>query len=187
MMQSRAAIPATNIASTSGAEDLSTWRWHLLFTKPLGELIAAGNLERQGYRVYYPRVRQRVLQHRVWREAISSLFPRYLFVQLNASVQSLAPIRSTLGVCSVRRFGVEYAVVPDGVVADLKHRGDPQSGLRSSVFNRGNTVRIIGGPLAGLDGIFGSHEAQDRIVNLLNLLGAREPDHKVAASSIVPS
>jgi transcriptional antiterminator RfaH len=181
MMQSRGA--------SSVAEDPSAWRWHLLITKPLRELIAAANLERQGYRVYYPRVKQRVLQHRIWREAISSLFPRYLFVQLNASEQSLAPVRSTLGVSSVVRFGTEYAVVPDRVVADLKHRADPQSGLhslRGKALSRGNTVRIIGGPLAGLDGVFECQEAQDRVVILLNLLG-RESRVKMALDCIVPS
>jgi transcriptional antiterminator RfaH len=180
MMQSKAAA--------SFAEGPPAWRWHLLLTKPLGELIAVANLERQGYRVYYPRVKLRLLRRREWREAISSLFPRYLFVQLDASVQSLAPIRSTLGVASVVRFGQEYAVVPDGIVADLRARADPQSGLhrlRGSAFNHGSAVRIVRGPLAGLEGIFETDDARDRVVILLSLLG-RESRVRVAATSIIP-
>jgi len=167
----------------------SLQRWYLLLSKPQGELIAAANLERQGYRVYYPRVTHNVLRRKARREVISSLFPRYLFVQLNASVQSLGPVRSTLGVTAVVRFGVDYAVVPDGLIDDLRGRADPQSGLHrlyTPPFNRGAAVSIVCGALAGVDGIFESEDADNRVVVLLNLLG-RETRITIPADSVVPS
>src|SRR5882757_6361948 len=87
--------------------------WHLVFTKPLGETTAKLNLERQGYRVYFPRLQEKILSRGRWRDRIGALFPRYLFVQLNAALQSLAPIRSTLGVTNVVRFGNDFVTVPD--------------------------------------------------------------------------
>jgi len=164
-------------------------RWHLVFTKPLGESKAKLNLERQGYRVYFPRVQEKVLARGRWRDRIGALFPRYLFVQLNAAIQSLAPIRSTLGVASVVRFGTEFVAVPDALVTELIGREDP-SGLHrlsfGSIFKPGSIIRVIEGALAGLEGIFEREVASERVVVLLNLLG-RETRIKLSAASVVPS
>ena len=82
-------------------------RWYLIHTKPLGEGLAQTNLERQEYQVYLPRAMQPVRYNGHWRDRIVSLFPRYLFLRLNEGRQSLAPARSTLGVASVVRFGLQ--------------------------------------------------------------------------------
>jgi transcriptional antiterminator RfaH len=164
-------------------------RWHLVLTKPSGELLAKYNLERQEYRVYFPQVRQKRLRRGAWREIISALFPRYLFVQLNSAVQSLAPMRSTLGVANVVRFGTEFISVPDAIVEELIGRED-ESGLHrlslEPMFKAGVAVRVLEGALAGVSGIFEREDANDRVVVLLNLLG-RETRIKLPLASIVPS
>jgi len=168
----------------------SNLRWHLVFTKPRGEDTAKINLERQGYRVYFPRVQQKILSRDRWRDAIDSLFPRYLFVQLNATLQSLAPIRSTLGVVNVVRFGNNYVVVPDKIVDGLISYADPDTGLHQlcvgPLFEFGSAVRITSGVLAGLEGIFEGDDANNRVVVLLNLLG-REMRIRISAGSVIPS
>lgn len=168
----------------------SNLRWHLVFTKPRGEATAKTNLERQGYRVYLPRVQQKILSRGRWQGTIGSLFPRYLFVQLDAALQSLGPIRSTLGVANVVRFGNDYVVVPNKVVDGLISRADPYSGLHhlktSPLFEVGSAVRFISGALAGLEGIFESVEADERVVVLLNLLG-RDTRIRISPNSIVSS
>src|SRR4030095_2041604 len=95
------------------------FRWFLVLTRPASEQLAKTNLERQGYRVYYPRLLRPSLQRGRWVERVVSLFPRYLFLQLDAARQSLAPVRSTLGVANLVRFGSEARVVPDAIVDDL--------------------------------------------------------------------
>lgn len=57
--------------------------WFLVRAKPGGEEIAKANLERQGYRVYYPRLLCPTLYRGRWIDHIASLFPRYLFVQVD--------------------------------------------------------------------------------------------------------
>jgi transcriptional antiterminator RfaH len=149
-------------------------RWHLVFTKPNGEEVAKANLERQGYRVYYPRVQQKVLRRGACREAISALFPRYLFVQVNTATQSLAPMRSTLGVSNVVRFGTEYVVVPKQVVDDLIGLEDQYGLHRLSLvrpFEVGSAVRVVDGALAGIEGIFECEDGGGRVVILLKMLG----------------
>ena len=121
-------------------------RWYLVHTKPLSEAIAQTNLERQGYEVYYPRLEQTVRRKNGWRMTIEALFPRYVFLRIDSDRQTLSPVRSTLGVATVVRFGAEFAVVPDRVVCDLRSRADPESGLHrlngAMKFVRGSAVAL---------------------------------------------
>lgn len=163
-------------------------RWYLILTRPSGEEVAKVNLERQGYRVYLPRLQQRKLCRGRWIERISALFPRYLFLQITDQ-QSLAPVRSTIGVADTVRFGSEYAVVPGQVVDDLIRRADPQSGfhrLQRCLFDRGETVRVVVGAFAGLEGIFEHETGDGRVIVLFTLLG-RDSPVRIPAGFIVPS
>lgn len=154
-------------------------RWFLVLTKPSAEGTAQQNLERQGYRVYYPRAVQPVCRRTRWIERIVSLFPRYLFVQLDAACQSLAPVRSTLGVANIVRFGAEATVVPDEIVSGIMGREDAGSGLHrlgsAPRFRPGVPVTVTGGVLEGLDGVFDREVGEERIVVLLNVLGRCTP------------
>lgn len=174
------------LATTPG----SPLRWHLAFTKPAAEEVAKTHLERQGYRVYLPRLQQKSLQRGKWRDRITALFPRYLFVQLDSMLQSLAPIRSTTGIASVVRFGIDYAVVPDRIVTSLQAHEDPNTRLHrlrvGEWFKPGAAVRIAAGAMAGLEGIFVCEDANDRVTVLLNLLG-RETCVRVDAGCVVAS
>jgi transcriptional antiterminator RfaH len=166
--------------------DSSVRRWYLIFTKPAGETTAQVNLERQGYRVYFPRLQQRKLYRGRWRDHISALFPRYLFLQLYAD-QSLAPVRSTLGVADAVRFGADYAIVPDQVVDGLLRRS-AEFGLHrlmQPLFTPGTMVRVVAGAFVGLEGIFEREIGEDRVAVLFKLLG-RETSVCMPSGSVIP-
>jgi len=150
-------------------------RWYLIHTKPLAEPAAKANLARQGYESYLPRLVEIVRRQNAYREQAGPLFPRYLFLRLDEGVQSLAPVRSTIGVATVVRFGSNYAVVPDRIIADLRAREDRISGLhtltRSPSLERGTPVRIAEGPFGGIAGIFERTQGRERVTILLRLLG----------------
>lgn len=165
-------------------------RWYLVQAKAASESVAETNLERQGYEVYYPRAirqrRRRGAQH----EGIVALFPRYLFLRLDEGRQALAPVRSTLGVVCVVRFGFSYAVVPDFVIDELRSRADPDTGLhrvgRAAVLERGMSVQVTAGPFDGFEGVFEREVGAERVVILLNLLG-QTARVQVALDAITPA
>ncbi|HEX4971432.1 MAG TPA: transcriptional activator RfaH [Steroidobacteraceae bacterium] len=165
-------------------------RWFLVFTKPAAEQVAVTNLQRQGYGVYFPRLSQPACVRGRWIERVAALFPRYLFVQLDPAQQSLAPVRSTLGVACVVRFGIEPAVVPAGMVEALIARADPQSGLHRwgarRPFERGSRVTVVGGVFRDLEGVFERDDGEDRVVILLQLLGA-STRVRLRSGFVVPS
>jgi len=144
-------------------------------TKPLAEVAAKVNLQNQGYDVYFPQlVRKRIFKGK-WRNCISALFPRYVFVQLDINRQSLAPIRSTKGVSCVLRFGHDYAVMPEEVIKGILAKADPATGLHHLKsrrnINPGDEVRLVRGMFDGLMGLFERELGEDRVSVLLGILG----------------
>jgi transcriptional antiterminator RfaH len=150
-------------------------RWYLIHTKPSGEGLAHLNLQRQGYEVYLPRALRCARRRDRWRDCITPLFPRYLFLRLHEGRQCLAPVRSSLGVTNIVRFGLSYAIVPDAIVQHLYARADPQTGLHRlagrPAFVAGTPVYIATGAFQGFDAVFERHAGPERVLVLLNLLG----------------
>jgi transcriptional antiterminator RfaH len=164
-------------------------RWYLIHTKPFGEADAQSNLTRQGYHVYLPRLLQSVRRREGWRDTVSALFPRYVFLQLCEGEQSLGPVRSTVGVSDIVRFGSRYAIVPEQVIDELGSRTDPDSGLHQLTIRgrlkSGTPVTITMGPLAGLEGVFEREAGEDRVLLLLQLLG-QEASVRVPVNFVFP-
>ena len=164
-------------------------RWYLIQTKPSGESVAQTNLERQGYTVYYPRLARLMRWRGRWRDRVVALFPRYLFLHLNEGSQSLGPVRSTLGVNDIVRFGAMPAMVPDQVIAGLRLRAEPDTGLHRlnrSMFEPGTIVRVTSGPFEGVEGIFEREGGCERVVVLLKLLCQNAPV-RIPSQYVVPS
>jgi transcriptional antiterminator RfaH len=150
-------------------------RWYLIHTKPTREAVAEINLRRQGYQVYYPRLLRPTRVRGRWLDRVASLFPRYLFLRLAVGHQAMGPVRSTLGVANVVRFGYDYTVVPDAVVENLRMREDAETGLHRiqgrAPFEPGSNVRVVAGVFEGLEGVFQRESGDERVTLLLGLLG----------------
>jgi transcriptional antiterminator RfaH len=149
-------------------------RWYLIHTKPAREVLAEVNLRRQGYQVYHPRLLRPTRIHGRWVDRVASLFPRYLFLRLEVGHQDMGPVRSTLGVANIVRFGYDYAVVPDAIVENLRAHADSETGLHrlhGRAFEPGSKVRIIAGVFEGLEGVFQRESGDERVMLLLGLLG----------------
>ncbi|MBE0621242.1 MAG: transcription/translation regulatory transformer protein RfaH [Burkholderiales bacterium] len=149
-------------------------RWYAICCKPRQEAVAEENLLRQGFNVYLPRIRIRQRRRGHWLDAVEVLFPRYIFVRVDPLQRSTATIRSTRGAVGLVRFGGQPAVVPDTVMEALRQREDADSGLHQDkrpLFNSGETVKLVDGPLAGMEGVFTEQDGDKRVIVLLELLG----------------
>ena len=147
--------------------------WYAVMCKPRREAQAEMNLANQGYRVYLPRL---ATQHRrvgKWIDTVEPLFPRYLFLAPADARQSLAPVRSTLGVSGLVRFGGQPATLPESIVESLRARQDPDTGAcaRRSLFKHGAPVEFRAGPFTGREGVFDIEAGEDRAFVLLEFLG----------------
>ncbi|MEX2516349.1 MAG: transcription termination/antitermination NusG family protein, partial [Gammaproteobacteria bacterium] len=124
-----------------------------------------------GYSVYLPLAQ--ILRRRRGRAIpdIGPLFPRYLFIHLSDETDNWKPIRSTLGVQQLVRFGERPASVPNALIEVLRSREDG-SGLQplpSAEPVLGETVRINQGPFEGYTAIFHARTSSERVILLLKL------------------
>ena len=146
--------------------------WYLVHTKPRLESVALENLERQNYRCYLPMMAVEKLRKGRLVTVTEPLFPRYLFIELDTSVSapSWSPIRSTKGVNTLVRFGMEPAKVPSILVESLMAH---EASLRSepvAMFNPGDHVKVKQGPFAGIEGIYQMTDGQQRVMVLIELM-----------------
>ena len=149
-------------------------RWFAVCCKPRQELVAQENLVRQGFHVYLPRIQIKKRHRGHWLDVIEVLFPRYIFIRTDPVKNSLAPVRSTRGVVGLVRFGGQPAMVADEVMDALLKREDSVTSLHRDsrpLFNIGEPVRLVEGPLAGMEGVFVQEDGEKRVVVLLEMLG----------------
>lgn len=156
----------------------ATASWYCVHSKPRAETLAAEHLLRQGYECFLPRILRRVALPRAGRSrcVVEPLFPRYLFVQADPNVQSLAAIRSTRGALGLVRFAGEPARVTDDLIARLRRDADAQGVIVRSIpdFQAGDAVHVMDGPFAGLRGVYAQPCGEDRAVVLLQMLGGQQ-------------
>lgn len=149
--------------------------WYVAYTKPKGETIAQENLLRQGYLVRLPLVRK-VVRRKI---SLEPLFPRYIFLSPSNDRQSLSPVRSTVGVSSIVRFGMDLAVLTEErcaaimAYAQAQQEGGVGSLLDVQGIHAGQKVLVNSGAFAGLEGLV-SMVAGDRVMVLMSLLGKEQ-------------
>jgi transcriptional antiterminator RfaH len=149
--------------------------WFTVYTKPRQERIAVENLERQGFNCFLPMAVNPYQRRTERKQRVEPLFPRYLFLNAVPDQQSLGPVRSTRGVCSLVRFGMQLATLPERVIETIHRRRDPATGLvqlEPVPVEVGDKVKVFDGPMAGLEGIFKERKGEKRALLLAKLLGA---------------
>ena len=149
-------------------------RWYVAMTHAKSEEVARVNLARQGFDAYLPRYLKQRRHARKTTNVKAPLFPGYLFVSIDMEAERWRPIRSTIGVRDLIAFGDRPAPVPEGVVEEIRRREDAEGHVHVSEpvpFQKGDTVRVLSGPMRDAVGWFEKVADKDRIVILLEMLG----------------
>ena len=161
--------------------------WYLVHTKSRQEDTAITNLERQNYCCYMPMIHLEKIRRGKSVVVEEPMFPSYVFVQLENSGsdkgdgsgsskgQSWTPIRSTLGVRDLVRFGGQSPKVDPDLIASLLEREQLQQTRPQALFAAGDKVIVTEGAFAGLDAIYQTADAESRSMILLNLLNKPVP------------
>lgn len=141
--------------------------WYLVMSKPRQETRAYENLSRQGYECFLPKVSVEKIKGGKIQLVLEPLFPRYIFIQLSSSDHNWGPIRSTLGVSSLVRFGIDFAKVPTSVIECIQSFADSH---QESAFEEGERILIKSGPFKGIEAEFRARDGDARAIVLVELL-----------------
>ncbi len=151
----------------------SSMGWYVIHTKPRQEQRALTNLEHQGYQCYLPMLSLEKLSRARLRVEEEPLFPRYLFINLDASRygQNWAPIRFTWGVSDLVTFGGKPAKVDAGLIQLLRQQQKGLSQDPQRLFSNGQQLLVTNGPFLGLEAIYQMPSGDNRAVVLIELMG----------------
>ena len=146
--------------------------WYAVYTKPNQEIVAQQQLERQGYATYLPMIMNAKRRNGRRRYVNEPFFPRYLFIHLDQTNDNWAPIRSIIGVSTLVRFGQIPVPVKEDIIEAIRCRENPD-GLHEAedVIRSGDSVRVLDGPMMGLEGVFVARTGEQRVMLLLELMG----------------
>jgi transcriptional antiterminator RfaH len=155
------------------ATTLLTEGWYLAYTKPRQEQLALQNLELQGYEAYLPLYKKFKATEQGLVALFEVMFPRYIFFRPVASGQGISSVRSTKGVATVIRFGLEPAVLKDDLlmrIRQIEQERNQATQLDLSQLQLRQRVRLKHSAFAGLEGFVQSVSSK-RVTVLLEILG----------------
>jgi transcriptional antiterminator RfaH len=141
--------------------------WYAVQSRPKQEIRALENLQNQGFETWLPMLTIEKLRRGRLAEVTEPMFSRYLFIRLDTEQTNWSPIRSTLGVSKLVSFGNRPAVVADELIEALQQLPE-QAPQR--LIQPGHQVKIVSGPLRGLEGIYQQADGELRAMVLIELL-----------------
>ena len=146
--------------------------WYLIYTKPGQENLAKEHLERQRYKVYLPLIRGKRKQKRRTVRTIQAMFPRYLFIYLSDRTDDWGPIRSTIGVSNLVKFGINTAKVPENLITKFKENEQNKGfhDLPDVKLKFGDDLVIAEGPFEGYEATLLSQNSNERVTVLLKIV-----------------
>jgi len=159
--------------------------WYVIHTKPRQENRALSNLQQQGYQCYLPMIAIEKITRERLHVIEEPLFPRYLFISLNASRygQNWSPIRSTWGVSGLVSFGTEPAKINSALIDLLRQQEQGLSEDPQRLFSAGEGLLVAEGPFAGFEAIYQMASGENRAMVLIELMG-KSAQMQIAPASL---
>jgi transcription antitermination factor NusG len=143
--------------------------WFALQVRPACEQMASSILSSKGYEQYLPLHIPRGGKVRARKCAPLPLFPGYLFCRFNASAN--APIVTTPGVIRIVGIGKTPVAIKDEEIADIRALERCDQTVRPFPFLKiGDPVRVVRGPLAGVQGLLVNVKNSYQFVVSIDLL-----------------
>lgn len=161
-------------------------KWFLVYCKPQQDSRAEENLLRQGYQVFRPLIH--IATPKIGcRPTVKSesLFPRYLFINVDIHFQSVTPVCSTFGVSSFVKFGNQYATASNDLINKIKQNAGQQilmANTPATMENRDKTFVHDKG-IDQVKEIYCNPCGNQRAMILMNIMG-RESKLQVVTESM---
>lgn len=161
--------------------------WYCLHTRPKTEKITSQMLRSElELEVFCPFIRFERARRtgRAW--VTEAMFPGYIFARFSYPALHRR-IRATQGVIKVVSFGSVPTIVPDEIVAELRHSvKDEETILIDSPVEVGEEVNVVEGPFRGLRAVVSRvMPSRERVAVLLEVLGM-EREVEVSVRAVLP-
>lgn len=142
--------------------DVGERKWHIFYLRPRAEKMVYRVLKDLDHEVFFPTIQSyRVWKNRQKKRIEFPLFPNYLFV--NTYEYELHDIRCLPRVVTYVSSCGRPATISETEMAGVKRMLGLKRGVTvETEFYQGEPVRIIGGPLAGYEGVLVRQNGKNR-------------------------
>lgn len=161
--------------------------WFILQFKPNSHHLATKNLNRQGFETFLPFCETTSRRASRFMNTSQPLFPGYMFIKFDRAEPKWHKINSTYGVSRLVTFNSMLKSIPNTFVYNLKKRYDLSGKLLPlKKLKKGDQVKILKGPFANFIATIETHETDQRIWILMDLMG-RKSKIQTQSDTIQPS
>jgi transcription termination/antitermination protein NusG len=160
--------------------------WYAVSTRSRQEKIATLTLESLGITNFLPLIKEEHQWSDRKKMTTVPLFPGYLFVQISRTAEAQLSVRKVPGVVNFVGNQNGPLAVPESELDSVRailSRGSECS--PHPFIQAGDRVRVVAGPLAGIEGAFIRRGAQSKLIISVEMI-QRSVSVNVAASDVEP-
>jgi len=145
--------------------------WYAVYTKPRHERKVNAHLAREGIMTFLPEIvrwsRRRDREKRIY----YPIFPGYLFINTDLNGGSRLKVIKTRGVVRILGNKGIPTAMPDNQIKAIQKIVDNREAVSPHPYlETGQIVRVISGPLDGVEGIFISEKGRGKLVISVDIL-----------------
>ena len=148
--------------------------WYACYTRGRHEKKVASHLDARRIETFLPVHRLEVQWSDRRKTVDRPLFPSYVFARFRTS--ELPQVLNTRGLVTIIRAGGALAVIPDQEIENVRRFADAITGHRivperEALIEPGDRVRVLTGPLAGIEGAVVVRRGRRRLLVALSTVG----------------
>ena len=137
--------------------------WIAVYTKSRHEQIVVNELSKKNIESYCPMFKER----RQWSDTKKwvqfPLFRSYVFA--NIDIKENIYVLQTIGVNKIVKFQEKVSIIPDQVIDNIKNIIEGGYNVeQADYFIKGDEVRVVSGPLKGLDGVVLDSRGTNKVI-----------------------
>jgi transcriptional antiterminator NusG len=145
--------------------------WYAVYTKSRHERKVNTHLIQEGITAFLPEIERwssrRDRRKQVW----YPIFPGYLFINTELSAESRLKVIKTKGVVRILGHRGIPAAIPEHQIESIQKAIDSRKTICSFPYLKtGQIVRVVSGPLDGVEGIFVSEKGKGKLIISVDIL-----------------
>ena len=145
--------------------------WYAVYTKPRHERKVNIHLARDGITTFLPEIERWSRRKDRKKKIMYPLFPGYLFINTELSVENRLKVIKTKGVVRILGTKGVPTAIPAHQIDAIQKLVDSKNNVSPYPYlKKGQVVRVIGGPLNGVEGIFVSEKGKGKLVITVDIL-----------------
>ena len=145
--------------------------WYAIYTKPRHERKVNAHLCREGIKTFLPEIERWSRRKDRKKKILVPIFPGYLFINAELRGDSRLKVIKTNGVVKILGTNGTPTAIPESQIQAIQKIVESKTLVHAHRYlKRGRIVRVVAGPLEGLEGIFLWEKGNGKLVVSVELL-----------------